>query len=52
MELVVRRGIRVEELDGEAVVLDRSGAVVHHASGEAFEALGLVSSRDRFRRRA
>lgn len=43
MKLVVRRDIRVEEIDGEAVVLDRSGAVVHHVSGDAAEALGLVS---------
>ena len=42
MELVVSRDIHVEEIDGEAIVLDRSGGVLHHVSGEAFEALSLV----------
>ncbi len=43
MELEVRRDMRVEEIDSEAIVLDRSGAVVHHVSGDAAEALSLVS---------
>jgi hypothetical protein len=38
----VNIGIRIEELDGEAIVLDRSGAVVHRLSGLAVEALRLA----------
>lgn len=42
MQLTLRREIRVEMLDGAAVVLDRSGNVVHHVSGAGAEALDLV----------
>lgn len=42
MQLVLSRDIRVEMIDGSAIVLDRSGAVVHHVSGDAAEALDLV----------
>lgn len=42
MQLQLRREIRVEDVEGDALVLDRSGAVVHHVSGDGAEALGLV----------
>ena len=42
MQLALCRDIRVEMIDGAAIVLDRSGDVVHHVSGEAVEALELV----------
>ena len=43
MNFVVRRDLRVETIDGAAIILDRSGKVVHHISGEGAEALNLVT---------
>lgn len=43
MQLVFGRDIRVEMIDGTAIVLDRSGKAVHHIAGEGVEALQLVS---------
>lgn len=42
MKLALRREIRVETLDGAAIVLDRSGQVVHHVTGDGAEVLDLV----------
>ena len=42
MQLAIRREIRVEVIDGAAIVLDRTGSVVHHVTGEGAEALDLV----------
>jgi hypothetical protein len=42
MRLALRREVRVEMIDGEAIVLDRSGAVVHHVSGDGAEVLDLI----------
>ena len=44
MAVRLRDGLRVEEIDGEAVVLDRDGATVHRFTGDAVEALRLLSS--------
>lgn len=44
MALRLREGLRVEELDGEAVVLDGDGGTVHRFTGDAVEALRLLSS--------
>jgi len=38
----LRSDLRVEELDGEVVVLDRSGAVAHRLTGDAVDALHLL----------
>lgn len=43
MQFVVRKDLRVETIDGAAIILDRSGKVVHHISGEGAEALNLVT---------
>ena len=42
MPLALQRGIRVEHIDGQAVVLDRLGLVLHHASGDGAIALSLL----------
>ena len=42
MQFVLRRDLRVEMLDGAAIVLDRSGKVLHHVSDDGAEALELV----------
>ncbi len=42
MKLTLARDIRFEEIDGEAVVLDRVGATLHRVTGDAAEALKLV----------
>lgn len=42
MQLALRPEIRVEMIDGAAIVLDRSGNAVHHVSGDGAEALELV----------
>lgn len=42
MALTIRKGLRVEEVEGEAIVLDRSGEAVHRVTGEAVEALRLL----------
>ena len=44
MSLKLERDLRVETIDDEAIVLDRSGAVVHHVSADGAEVLGLVAS--------
>ena len=44
MPVRLREGLRVEEIDGEAVVLDREGLSVHRFTGEAVEALRLITT--------
>jgi hypothetical protein len=43
VELRIRNGLRVEEVDGEAIVLDCDGAIAHRVSGEGVVALRLAS---------
>ncbi len=42
MPVRLREGLRVEEIGGEAIVLDREGSSVHRFTGEAVEALRLL----------
>jgi hypothetical protein len=42
VELQFNDGLRVEEVDGEAIVLDRNGAVAHRVTGAGLEALRLA----------
>ena len=42
MTVRLREGLRVEEIDGEAIVLDRDGSLVHRFTGNAVEALRLL----------
>lgn len=43
-ELRLRRGLRVEELDGEVVVLDPDGNAVHRVEGSGVAAVRLLQS--------
>lgn len=43
MKLKLRSDLRVEAVDGEVVVLDRSGAVAHRLVGDAAAALDLLA---------
>ena len=38
----LRDGLRVERLDDEALVFDRSGEIIHRVTGNAVEALTLI----------
>ena len=42
-KLTLAPDLRVETIDGEAIVLDRVGATLHRVTGDAAEALGLFS---------
>ena len=43
MQVRLREGLRIEEIDGDAVVLDRNGSTVHRFTGSAVEALRLLA---------
>lgn len=43
MPVRLREGLRVEEIDGDAIVLDRKGSSVHRFTGDAVEALRLLA---------
>ncbi len=43
MKLQIPHHMRVERVDDEIIVLDRAGAVVRHATGDAVEALRLAT---------
>lgn len=42
MDIRLREGLRLEEVEGEMLVLDPSGEVVHHVAGDGVEALRLL----------
>ena len=42
MRLRLQTGVRVEEIDGETIVLDSAGSLVHRVTGESVEALRLA----------
>lgn len=44
MTLHLKLGVRVDYLDDEALILDRSGSVVHLLKGDSAEALRLAAA--------
>ncbi len=42
MRLRLQNGVRIENVDGETIVLDSAGSLVHRVTGEAVEALRLA----------
>jgi len=43
MKLTLTPDLRVEEVDGDVIVLDRAGALVHKVSGDSVEVLRLIA---------
>ena len=43
MKLTLTSDLRVEEVDGDVIVLDRAGALVHKVSGDSVEVIRLIA---------